>query len=36
MLTRTHWLKSSLETVLLGAVAAGIGYAFGRIFSIAV
>lgn len=36
MLTRTHWLKSSIETVLLGAVAAGIGYAFGRIFSIAV
>ncbi len=36
MLTRTHWLKSSIETVLLGAVAAGIGYAFGRIFSVAV
>lgn len=36
MLTRTHWLKSSAETVLLGSIAAGIGYLFGRIFSIAV
>ncbi|MCC7202852.1 MAG: VIT1/CCC1 transporter family protein [Nitrospirae bacterium] len=36
VLTRTHWLKSSAETVLLGSLAAGIGYIFGRIFSVAV
>src|SRR3990170_740219 len=36
MLTKTHWLKSSAETVLLGSLAAGIGYVFGRIFSVAV
>ena len=36
MLTNTHWLKSSAETVLLGSLAAGIGYVFGRIFSVAV
>lgn len=36
VLTKTHWLKSSMETVLLGSLAAGIGYAFGRIFSLAV
>ena len=36
LLTKTHWLKSSAETVLLGSLAAGIGYIFGRIFSVAV
>lgn len=36
VLTKTHWLKSSAETVLLGSLAAGIGYIFGRIFSVAV
>lgn len=36
VLTKTHWLKSSAETVLLGSLAAGIGYIFGRIFSVAI
>lgn len=36
MLTKTHWLKSSAETVFLGSLAAGIGYIFGRIFSVAI
>lgn len=35
MLTKRHWLKSSAETVLLGSIAAGIGYILGAIFSVA-
>lgn len=36
VITKTHWLKSSAETVLLGSVAAGVGYIFGRIFSVSI
>ena len=36
ILTKTSWWKSSLEVVVLGSLAAGIGYILGRIFSVAV
>lgn len=34
ILTKTNWLKSSLEIVVLGSLAAGIGYILGKIFSV--
>lgn len=36
ILTRTSWWKSSIEVVLLGSLAAGIGYILGWIFSVAI
>ncbi len=33
-LTKTNWFKSSLETVVLGSLAAGIGYILGWFFSV--
>jgi len=33
-LTKTHWLKSSLEVVILGSLAAGVGYILGCVFSV--
>jgi len=33
-LTRTHWLKSSLEVLILGSLAAGVGYILGWVFSV--
>src|SRR3972149_4525816 len=33
-LTRTHWLKSSLEVIILGSLAAGVGYILGWVFSV--
>ena len=35
-LTRTNWFKSSFETVVLGSLAAGVGYVFGWIFSVTI
>ncbi|HAS17220.1 MAG TPA: hypothetical protein DCR39_04845 [Nitrospiraceae bacterium] len=34
VLTKTNWLKSSLEIVTLGSLAAGVGYILGKFFSI--
>jgi len=34
ILTKTSWLKSSVEIVVLGSLAAGIGYILGMFFSI--
>lgn len=34
VLTKTSWLKSSIEIVALGSLAAGIGYILGKLFSV--
>lgn len=36
VLTKTSWWKSSLEVVLLGSLAAGVGYVLGWIFSVTI
>jgi VIT1/CCC1 family predicted Fe2+/Mn2+ transporter len=34
VLTKTNWLKSSLEIVILGSLAAGVGFVLGKLFSV--
>ncbi len=34
VLTKTSWVKSSMEIVVLGSLAAGIGYILGKFFSV--
>lgn len=35
-LTKTNWFKGNFETVVLGSLAAGVGYVFGWIFSVTI